>query len=187
MEAKKLKTVDDLFNSTEERLELINGELIQRPMARFEHGASQAGTYGELLPIARRKGHGGWWIVTEVNVKYGEHHCPCHDLAGWRKERVKDRPSGVIDIIPDWVCEITSPGHEKKDLMTNFMLLQNYGVGYYWIVSPEDRTLIAYQLVDGKYHVIFSGQFNKDEPSIKVRIQPFSEIEIDLGFIFGDQ
>jgi|GEM_PF-6744802 len=38
MEAYKLKTRDDLSASPEERAELIDGEIVQRPMARSEHG-----------------------------------------------------------------------------------------------------------------------------------------------------
>jgi Uma2 family endonuclease len=26
-------------------------------------------------------------------------------------------PKSVIDLPPDWVCEIVSPGHEKKDTL----------------------------------------------------------------------
>ena len=35
MEALKLKTLDDLFLSPDERVELIGGEIVRRPMARF--------------------------------------------------------------------------------------------------------------------------------------------------------
>ncbi|MEZ5447535.1 MAG: hypothetical protein R3E89_00345 [Thiolinea sp.] len=48
--------------------------------------------------------------MSEVSVRYSEHHCPTHDLAGWRKERVPNRPTGMMKIVPDWACEITSAG-----------------------------------------------------------------------------
>ena len=43
MEAKKLKTFEDLRTAwlDDERLELINRDIIKRPMARYEHGAVQ--------------------------------------------------------------------------------------------------------------------------------------------------
>jgi Uma2 family endonuclease len=56
-----------------------------------------------------------WWILTEVSVAYDAHECPSHDLAGWRRVRLPRPPDGVIEIDPDWVCEIVSPGHEGKD------------------------------------------------------------------------
>jgi Uma2 family endonuclease len=182
MEAKKFKTSDDLEYAwiNDERVELIYGEIIKRPMARFEHGCVQREISGELHFLGRKGGSGGWWFATEVSVRYNEHNVPCHDIAGWRKERVAKRPSGVVEIIPDWVCEIVSPGHEKKDTLTIFNLLLNFQVPYYWIIWPEDQSIIAYKLVNGTYNVIAS-----IENAGKARIEPFEEVEFDLDEIFG--
>lgn len=49
MEAQRLLTVDDLLAWPDERVELINREIIQRPMSRFEHGFAQAGVIEETL------------------------------------------------------------------------------------------------------------------------------------------
>lgn len=136
MEAPKLKTVEDLENVwlEDEHNELINGEIIKRPMARLEHGEAQNEIASELTPYRRKKGTGGWWIATEISILYNEHQCPTHDIAGWRKERVPQRPNGVVNVTPDRVCEIISPGHEKKDTFHNFVLLQKYRIPYYWII-----------------------------------------------------
>jgi Uma2 family endonuclease len=187
LEARKLKTLDDLLQSDDERVELINGEIVRRPMARSEHALIQSGISDEVALFKRRGGPGGWWIMPEISVSYGEYQCPSHDLAGWRKERVPLRPTGVMTAMPDWVCEITSPGHERKDLFHNFMLLQRSKVPYYWVISPEDRTLIAYRLVDGTYHVTFAVEFGVEPGVGKARIPPFEEIEIDLSYVFGDR
>lgn len=182
MEAHKLKTTDDLEEAwlKDERVELINGEIIKRPMARAEHGVIQTEISGDLKAYRRKESPDGWWIMTEISVRYNEHQCPSHDIAGWRKERVPERPKGVMKIAPDWVCEITSPGHEKKDTLHNFLLLQEYDVQYYWIIWPEDKALIAYKLINGKYSVIDS---IKDGG--KIRLEPFTEIEFDLDYVFG--
>ncbi len=189
MEAKELrtelKTVDDLLQSDDERVELINGEIVKRPMARSEHALIQSSISDEVSLFKRKDGLGGWWIMPEISVRYNEHQCPSHDLAGWRKERVPRRPSGIMNMIPDWVCEITSPGHERKDLFHNFMLLQRSKVSYYWVISPEDKALIAYRLVDGKYHVTFSVECRVEQDFAKARIPPFEEVEIDLSYVFG--
>lgn len=186
MEARKLKDVRDLLESAEERVELINGEIVRRPMARFEHGAIQSGLIEEVSPVKRKSGSGGWWIVTEVSVRYSEHECPTHDLAGWRKERFPRPPTGVVELTPDWVCEITSPGHESKDLFHHFLLLQRYEIPYYWVISPEARTLIAYQLRDGSYSVVFSAQMDDEEADLdRAGIPPFEGNPIDLGYVFG--
>ncbi|MCG6940347.1 MAG: Uma2 family endonuclease [Thiohalocapsa sp.] len=187
MEARKLKTVEDLLQSEEERVELIDGEIVKRPMARSDHALVQSGISDEVARLKRRNGPGGWWIMPEISVKYSETQCPSHDLAGWRRERVPRRRTGIMDVLPNWVCEITSPGHERKDLFHHFMLLQRNAVPYYWVISPEDETLIAYRLVDGKYHVVFSMERRVEAVSEPVRIPPFEDIEIDLNYVFGEE
>jgi Uma2 family endonuclease len=186
LEAKKLQTIDDLMRSDDERVELINGEIVKRPMARSDHALVQSSLSDEVALLKRTTGPGGWWIMTEISVKYSETQCPSHDLAGWRRERLPRRPTGIMDTLPDWVCEIISPGHERKDLFHHFMLLQRSGIPYYWIISPEDKTLIAYRLVDAKYHVVFSVERGVEAVPDQVRIPPFEEIEVDLRYIFGD-
>lgn len=187
MEARKIKTVDDLLQSDDEHVELIDGEIVKRPMARSEHALIQSSLSDEVSVFKRKDGLGGWWIMLEISVNYNEHQCPSHDLAGWRKERVPVRPTGIMNIIPDWVCEITSPGHERKDLFHHFMLLQRSKVPYYWVISPEDKTLIAYQLVDERYHVTFSVEYGLEPNLDKARIPPFEDTEIDLKYVFSDE
>jgi len=180
MEARKLKTLDDLLLDPEERVELVDGEIVRRPMARFEHGIAQSRTSRELGTFDRTSGPGGWWIATEVSVAYEPHQCPTHDIAGWRRERLPTPPTGVVDLPPDWVCEIISPGHERKDTLQLPLLLRRHRVPCYWIIWPEDRALIAHQLDGDNYRIIAT---LKDETS--ARIAPFDAIEIDLGYIFG--
>lgn len=182
MEAIKLQTVADLLASPEERVELIDGEIVRRPMARGEHGSVQLRTGVELGPLDRTRGPGGWWIATAISVAYEAHQCPSHDLAGWRKERMPKRPSGVVELTPDWVCEIVSPGHERKDTLTLFLLLQRHRVPFYWLIWPENRTLIAHQLDGEHYRVIAT----ITEPS-KVPVPPFESIELDLEYILGSE
>ena len=183
MEVRKLKTTDELEEALKEneRLELINGEIIKRPMARFEHGEVQGNLREELGEIRRSGRGGGWWFATEVSVRYNEYNAPCHDIAGWRKERVKQKPSGVVDITPDWVCEIISPGHISKDSVKILNLLKDNKVPYYWIIYPEEKALTVYKYVDGAYTVIAS-----IENQSKVRLEPFTEIEFDLDFVLGN-
>ncbi len=68
MEALELKTLEDLLASPEERVELINGEIVRRPMARAEHGFVQGNTLSELETFRRATGPTGWWIASEISV-----------------------------------------------------------------------------------------------------------------------
>lgn len=185
MEIEELKTVDDLMQMPDRRVELINGEIQKRPMARSEHALIQSGLSDEVSPLKRRGGVDGWWIMTEVSVRYSEHNCPVHDLAGWRKERLPARPTGMMEQRPDWVCEITSPGHERKDMFSIFMLLQRQNVPYYWVISPEDQTLIAYELAGDHYKVVYSVECGREHNFSRIFVPPFVDIGIDLGYVFG--
>ncbi|MEA3640467.1 MAG: Uma2 family endonuclease [Lamprobacter sp.] len=185
MEALKLATIDDLMLSADDQaddqLELISGEIVRRPMTRAFHARAQGNTREELGPFNRRSGPDGWWILTEASVAYEPHECPAHDLAGWRKARLPCLPSGLIDLPPDWVCEIISPGHERKDTQQIPLLLQRHQVPYYWLIWPEDGKLVAHQLEAGRYRVIATVDQHR-----RARIPPFDEIELDLSYILSD-
>ncbi|MEZ5534324.1 MAG: Uma2 family endonuclease [Thiolinea sp.] len=187
MEALKLQTVDDLEKASQhdDRIELVNGEIIKRPMACPEHALAQSDLAGQFFPLSRQPVDKGWWIMTEISVEYSEHHCPIHDLAGWRKERLPQRPKRKMHIIPDWVCEITSPGHERKDAIVQLMRLQTFRVPHYWVLSPEDRTLIAYALDGEHYRVVQSVECHEATECDQLIIPPFEEMVVDLGHIFG--
>jgi len=182
VEALKLKTLDDLLLSSEERVELIGGEIVRRPMTRFAHGQTQMRTARRLGPFDRDGGPGGdWWFATEISVAYEPHECPSHDLAGWRRERLPHPPAGVIELPPDWACEIVSPGHERKDTRHLPQLLKRHRVPCYWLIWPEDRTLVAYALDGGDWREIAT---LKDQG--RGRILPFDAIELDLADLLAD-
>jgi Uma2 family endonuclease len=186
MEAQRLSSIEDLLNHPgAERIELLEGAIVQRPMGRFEHGQAQTALIGQSFPLVMQRSPDGWWIVPEISVRYSEHHCPSHDLGGWRKQRLPERPAGIMTVLPDWVCEILSPGHERKDTLTHFLRLQRAKVPYYWIVDPEDRALMAYGLDDGRYQTLFTALGPEETTSI-VRVPPFEALELNLGLLFGD-
>lgn len=185
MEALKLQTVDDLMECPEERVELINGEVVRRPMARAEHGFVQGNTIAELETFRRTAGPSGWWILSEVSVAYEPHQCPSHDLAGWRQEPMPERPRGFVELTPDWVCEIVSPRHERKDTLSLFLLLQRHRVPFYWLIWPEDRTLIAHQL-DGEGYRVIATITQPTAEQARARIPPFDSVEINLEYILGE-
>jgi Uma2 family endonuclease len=52
---------------------------------------------------------------------------------------------------PDLVVEILSPGNSKKEVSNKFDLYEEAGVREYWIVNPEMKTVIIYNLVNDKF------------------------------------
>ncbi|MBK5940563.1 hypothetical protein CCR96_15165 [Halochromatium roseum] len=63
MEAIRRQTIDDLIQAwaEDERLELIDGDIVQRPMARFEHGLAHSGLIEEIAPLKRQAGPARSW------------------------------------------------------------------------------------------------------------------------------
>ncbi|MCH7402747.1 Uma2 family endonuclease [Belliella kenyensis] len=64
-------------------------------------------------------------------------------------------PSKLDDLgcvgAPDLVIEILSPGNNKKEIQHKFEVYEESGVKEYWLIHPNECTLIIYSLVDGKY------------------------------------
>jgi hypothetical protein len=55
---------------------------------------------------------------------------------------------------------------------------------YYWLIWPEDRTLVAYGLDVGSYRIITDLTATGPETA-RVAIPPFEAVPIDLVYIFG--
>jgi Uma2 family endonuclease len=52
---------------------------------------------------------------------------------------------------PDIIIEILSPGNNAKEVHNKYDIYEEAGVKEYWVVSPENQTLIINTLIDGKY------------------------------------
>ncbi|HET7501737.1 MAG TPA: Uma2 family endonuclease [Kofleriaceae bacterium] len=183
---KKRATLSDLLAVADhDRLEIIDGDLVEKALPSWRHARAET-KYGEILAPFNRKaggprGPGGWWIGTEVHVGYGD-DVYCHDIAGWRRDRVPEMPDEFpISIRPDWVCEIVSPKHEKRDFVTKPQTLLAAEVPYYWILHPEEQMLIVQRWTARGYLTALSAGANQT-----VRAQPFDAIEIRVAELFGD-
>lgn len=106
----------------------------------------------------------------------------CHDAAGWRRDRLPDRPeSWPVPIRPDWVGEIVSPKHEKHDLVTKPRTLHAAEVPHYWLLDPHERLLLVHRWsADGDVVV------QRAVAGEKIRAEPFAAIELRVGALFGD-
>lgn len=180
----KKATVQDLLARPEGRFELIAGEIVPREAARFEHSDAQAGIATLTRSAFQRKPGGpagGWWIATEAEVAYTDSDCYVHDLAGWRRDRVPEKPSGrPVSTSPDWVCEILSPGNWRNDTVVKFEACFRAKVGHYWIVDLDHRVLTVY-----RWHPEGWLRLAAVEPGQRVRIEPFEAVELDVGGLFG--
>jgi len=181
------RTVAEWLEQPEEaRLELIDGDFVEKASPTFEHGVAQSQTAAALAgPFGRRAGGpagpGGWWIATEVDVLLdGRGYRP--DIAGWRREHLpvapKQRP---VTVRPDWLCEIVSESNRAVDTVTKLRRYHQAGVPHYWILDRVDRTLTVHRHTADGYLVAL-----KAESHERVRAEPFDAIELQVAELLGE-
>jgi Uma2 family endonuclease len=177
----KLATAADL--ELRERHEVIRGVLIEKAAPSFEHGSAQL-ALGDLLISPYQRGHGGpggWWFGSEVEVELEVHEVYLPDVAGWRRDRVPERPRGrPIRIRPDWVAEVLSPSNPENDLGAKLFGYHRAGVPHYWIIDPADETLTVYRWAKEAYVVHLAARRGE-----AVRAAPFEEITLEVARLFG--
>ena len=74
------------------------------------------------------------------------------DLIFISKDRLGIVTDGKIKEVPDVVFEIISPSNSFRDTKVKFDIYERFGVKEYIIVYPDDKTVVKYVLIDGKYH-----------------------------------
>lgn len=177
-------TAADLAASDRERLEVIDGLLEEKAAPSFEHADAQAALSWLLGGFFRRGGGGpgGWWIGTEVEIELEPDNVFLPDVAGWRRDRVPERPKGrPVRTRPDWVCEILSPSTAGRDAVKKLRAYHRASVPHYWILDPERETLTVYRHQPDAYAVALVA-----ERGDVVRAEPFDAIEIRVAVLFGD-
>ena len=81
--------------------------------------------------------------------------------------------------MPDWVCEILSPGTEATDRGKKMRIYRREGVGHAWLINPITQTLEVYRLETGRW--VLLDTFEEDAV---VRAEPFEAIELSLGLLW---
>lgn len=82
---------------------------------------------------------------------------------------------------PDLIVEILSPGNNKKELKYKYEVYEESGVKEYWVIHPEEQTLLIYTLTAD--HFVPSKLFTTGDIVSSSCIEGFS---IDLEDVFRD-
>ena len=83
---------------------------------------------------------------------------------------------------PDLVVEIISPSTAKRDITTKYELYQRYGVKEYWLMYPNDRTLLVYRLSDNSKYAA-ADVFGESDI---VPVPLLGDLTIDMGKVFRE-
>ena len=165
--------------------ELLDGVLVEKETSG-EHGHVQLALGLKFLgPFSRRPGGrypGGWWFASEVLIDFGQGQRLRPDVSGWRREKTPELPRGaVVRVIPEWICEILSPGNANNDLVKTRRIYHQHRVGHYWIVDPIAQRLEVYRWHSDGYLQVLTAQRGE-----RVRAEPFDALELQIGTLFGD-
>jgi Uma2 family endonuclease len=174
IEKREPATYDDVLAAPEHKVaELIDGALYLSPRPSPVHSKTEL----DLGATLRRWGKdGGWIILLEPELRLGANTL-VPDLAGWRRERLADRPSTTyLTITPDWVCEVKSPSTATLDRKVKMPKYARAGVPWLWLIDPDEQSLEVFRLDAGIY--VNAGVYGDDD---KVRVEPFTEVELDLA------
>lgn len=180
----KRATYEDVLNAPENKVaEILDGELVLSPRPAPRHAVVHSRLLGELAgPFDRgRGGPGGWWILTEPELHFGE-QIVVPDLAGWKRERLTTMPhTAYFTLAPDWVCEVLSPSTQKNDRSRKLRIYAEAGVAHAWLLDPIERTLEVLRLNDGAWTIV-----GVCVDSDVVRIHPFEAIQLELARLWPD-
>lgn len=181
-------TIQEWLDQPEERrLELIDGEFIEKAAPDFPHGNAQSAISAVLRPAFSRKpggsgpGPGGWWFASEVDIQLGNNGFR-PDLAGWRRERcpapIEGRP---VILRPDWICEVLSDSNRHNDTIRKLRRYHDGGVPHYWLLDPDTGTLNVFRHEPLGYLNVLTAERGQ-----RVRAEPFDAIEVTVGDLLGD-
>lgn len=160
--------------------EIVAGEIVASPRPDPPHVRSQSnlqtllgGPFGFGLG-----GPGGWVLVTEPRVRFGD-EVRVPDLAGWRRERYAEPEHGPYEVVPDWICEVLSVSTAAIDRAEKLPLYARSGVGHVWLVDPAAKTLEVLRRQGDLWLVlgVYAGE-------ARVRAEPFESFELELGLLW---
>lgn len=163
--------------------EILDGELVVTPRPAPAHAVAASGL-GAMLwqPFHRKSGGGpdspgGWWILDEPELRIGQ-PIVVPDVAGWRRERMPHRPKTAwFDVVPDWVCEVMSPGTALRDRTQKARIYAEMGVQWLWLMDPLNRTVEVMQRDGDRWNL--AGVWGGNDP--EARMPPFDAVSLDLA------
>jgi Uma2 family endonuclease len=162
--------------------ELIEGTLYAqaRPASRHARAASALGSrlFAGFDGTGGVEGGppGGWWILFEPELHFAA-DVLVPDIAGWRREQMPAMQAQPwFTEVPDWVCEVLSPGAAERDRTLKLTRYHERGVGHVWLVNPEARHVEAFAHTEAGWLLV--GNYFDDAV---VSLPPFQALPIGLG------
>ena len=160
------------------RYELIDGELLVSPSPRLVHQAALTALFLRIDPYVRRH-RLGFTLWSPADLEFGRGYVAQPDLfvvPPHQGRRPLDWPECGI---PVFIAEVLSPSTGRGDRKVKRPAYQRAGVGEYWIVDPDSRTIERWQPQDARPEMCLVRAVWRPEPDL----EPF---ELQLSEYFAE-
>jgi Uma2 family endonuclease len=145
------KTVQDYLQLAEGApFQLLNGKLIMSPARNRKH-QQLIGLLYRLIADYVEKNNSGEVYFAPFDVYLDDDNVVQPDICFFSKNRLHLLGDRGAEAAPDLVVELLSPSNAYYDLRYKLELYERFGVAEYFIADPEDNTVMAYLLINGKY------------------------------------
>ncbi len=182
-------TIEDYYAlPDDQRVELIDGVIYDMSSPSFVHQDIISEIFFQIVQFTRSKKDNCKPLLSALDVRVD-----CTDRTMVQpdiviicdKNKDKIRRWGIMGA-PDFALEILSPSTRKKDMIIKLAKYSESNVREYWILDPDKRKLIVYDLeheeipviydLHGKAPVnIFNGELEIDLDAIDELIQDYPE------------
>jgi Uma2 family endonuclease len=164
------------------RYELIDGELYVSSAPSFFHQTILMNIAIALSEYLRRNPIGR--VAPGVGVIFDDYNGVIPDLVIATHGRMsKTLIGGRFHAAPEIVIEILSPGasNQRRDRQIKRNLYAARGVGEYWVVDPENRSVEVYRR-DAAGELVFDRNIPQDD-NLTTEILPEFAVRVDSLFV----
>ena len=124
----------------ERRLELIDGEVYEKPVPTFDHGSLQI-EIGHMLAKYGRASSEARTLIPGSG--FGRDSAVLPDVCFFRRESARER--GHVTKPPHVAVEILSPGQSLLEMTAKARIYLDFGVESVWLVDPDGRTVEVFE------------------------------------------
>lgn len=153
------------------RHEIIDGDHFVNPAPNLSHQHVSRHLQFQLMTEIELKGL-GVVLNAPVDLQLSRHDIVQPDLVYVSKARQTILTPTKINGVPDLVVEILSPSNTKYDTEIKRRLYERCGIPEYWIVNPEDQTLLQLVLEGGVYREVVC------EAEVVMAVNPYARVNL---------
>lgn len=173
----------DLADDCERREELWDGELLEMTSPRLIHQKILQRLNFLLENHVRERDLGVLYIAPHdlfvSPTRFFQPDLSFVSQARFATETIERADGQCLIAPPDLCVEVVSPSSARRDRVDKVNAYAQFGVRHYWILDPDEKTLQAFVLENGRYVVEAA---LTDENSFAPTL--FPELQIVLAEVF---